>query len=247
MLKSIVGSALNFFGLELHRVEKKDAFRDQKTLLDGMETPVIFDVGAYIGQITAKYKTLWPNSTIYSFEPFPDSFKKLQKKSKAYNLVKPFRLAVSDRAGVRKLYVNPDRSCNSLLQRPENVRKYYHGKAGNIATVEVNVTTIDDFCRKESIPKIHILKLDVEGAELMVLRGAVGKLAENSIELIYTEIMFIPHYKGGVMFYELCNFLSKFDYTLFNVYDLKRAVNGQLRWANAIFVSPHVRANVIDS
>jgi len=90
------------------------------------------------------------------------------------------------------------------------------------------------------------LKLDIEGSELTALRGASEKLAHHSIELIYTEIMFVPHYEGGPMFYELCSFLSNFNYTLFNVYNLKRAVNRQLRWGNAIFVSPDIRANKID-
>jgi len=247
MLRSAIKSALNFLGLGLHRIEKKDAFHDQKMLLNGMETPVIFDVGAYIGEITARYEILFPKATIYSFEPFPGSFERLQERFKAYDVVKPFQLAIADRAGTREFYLNSDRSCNSLFPRPSSARKYWPGKAASVARIEVDVTTIDAFCKKESIPKIDILKLDVEGAELLALRGASEKLAQKSIELIYTEVMFIPHYEGGVMFYELCSFLSDYGYTLFDLYDLKRAENGQLRWGNAIFVSPHIRASVIDA
>ncbi len=246
MIKLIIKLMLKFFGLELHKI-KKGTFLVQKRLLNGMETPVIFDVGAYVGQITAKYKTLFPGATIYSFEPFPDSFRKLQGKFKAYDLVKPFQLAIADRAGTREFYVNSDRSCNSLFPRPSSARKYWSGKAASVARIEVDVTTIDTFCKKETIPKIDILKLDVEGAELLALRGASEKLARKLIELIYTEVMFIPHYERGVMFYELCSFLSDYGYTLFDLYNLKRAENGQLRWGNAIFVSPHIRASVIDA
>jgi len=247
MIRFIIKSVLNCFDLELHRVRKRDAFDDQKMVLNGMEMPVISDIGAYIGQVTDKYQKLFPGATVYSFEPFPDSFRKLQEKFKTYDLIKPFQLAMTDRAGTREFHVHPDRSCNSLFSYSANASRYHHRKAESTAIIEVSATTIDDFCKKESIPKIHILKLDVEGAELLVLRGALEKLAQKSIELIYTEIMFIPHYEGGVMFYELCSFLYDYGYTLFNLYDLKRTENGQIRWGNAIFVSSNIRASVIDS
>ena len=43
------------------------------------------------------------------------------------------------------------------------------------------------------------------------------------------------------MFHELSAFLSKYDYTLLNFYNLKRSKSGQLRWGNAIFLSPQIR------
>jgi hypothetical protein len=56
--------------------------------------------------------------------------------------------------------------------------------------------------------------------------------------------MFVSHYEGGCMFHELTTFLEQYSYTLFNLYNLKRAKNGQLRWGNAIFLSPQVRARI---
>lgn len=246
-LKSAIKSIISFLGPGLHRIKEKDAFHDQKMLVDGMETPVVFDVGAYIDEITAEYKRLFPRSIIYSFEPFSDSFRELQEKSEAGDLVKAFQLAIADRPGAMRLCINADTSCNSLLPPLKSARKNYDGKAESVPIVELEVTMTDDFCKIQSVPRIHILKLHAEGAELMVLRGASESLAQKSIDLIYTEIMFVPHYEGGAMFHELCSFLSDFGYTLFGVYDLKRAGNGQLRWGNAIFVSPYVRANVINA
>jgi hypothetical protein len=120
--------------------------------------------------------------------------------------------------------------------------RYYPKAAENTEAVEVNTTTIDHFCDTESVRHIDILKLDVEGAEIKTLKGAHNKLAKQDISTIYTEVMFIPHYEGACMFHELTSFLSQYGYTLFNLYGLKREKNGQLRWGNAIFLSPHVRA-----
>ena len=81
----------------------------------------------------------------------------------------------------------------------------------------------------------------------MALRGATEKLNQGLIALIYTEVTFVPYYEGGAMFYEICNFLSGYEYTLFDIYNTAHARNGQLRFADAIFVSPQIRRDVIDS
>ena len=64
--------------------------------------------------------------------------------------------------------------------------------------------------------------------------------------MIYTEIQFIQHYENNPLFYEVWSFLEAQGYTLFDIYDLRRADNRQLRQGNAIFVSNEMRANVID-
>ena len=54
--------------------------------------------------------------------------------------------------------------------------------------------------------------------------------------------MFIAHYEGGCLFHEITGLLEKHDYSLFNLFNLKRAKDGQLRWGNAIFLSPEAQA-----
>jgi len=203
----------------------------------------IFDIGAFTGGITKTYREMFPHATIYSFEPLPDSFEKLKQLSNDRS-IKACKMALSDCVGTAKLHVNFDPSCNSFFPRPNGDIKYYPKKAENTGTIEVKTTTLDHFCDNENISKIDILKLDVEGAEIKVLSGAVGKLSKRAIALIYTEVMFVPHYEGGCMFYELSSFLAKYNYELFDIYHLKRWKNRQLRWGNAIFLSPQIRAKI---
>ncbi|MGD8787464.1 MAG: FkbM family methyltransferase [Phycisphaerales bacterium] len=218
-----------------------NAFDAQRFFFDKNEKLIIFDVGAYIGEITKIYKKIFPNSTIYCFEPFPGSFKQLGRLS-INEFIKPYQIAISDHINKTKLYVDTDLTCNSLFPRPKNGKKYYPHKNENPSTIEVETTTIDNFCNIEKISHIDILKLDVEGAEKNALKGAKDKLKKHLISIIYTEVMFISHYEGGCMFHELADFLEQYDYTLFNLYNLKRAKDGQLRWGNAIFLSPQTRA-----
>lgn len=219
----------------------EDPFLVQKSVFNDSKQLIIFDVGAYVGDITAAYRDIFPQATIYCFEPFPDSFKKLSRLADGKS-IKCYQRALCEINGKAKLQVNSDPSCNSLSPRPKTGARYYSNKAQNIGQVEVETQTLDTFCSRENISEIDILKLDVEGAEIKVLQGASGKLGKKQIKLIYTEIVFVPHYEGGCLFCEVSDLLDKYGYTLFNLYNLKRARNGQLRWGNAIFAGPEIRA-----
>ncbi|MBD2692160.1 hypothetical protein [Anabaena catenula] len=76
MLKEIIKQIFAFFDYELRKRSRYfvDAFQDQKKLLEQQNVQFIFDCGANIGQTTAKYRKLFPNATIYSFEPTHKTF-----------------------------------------------------------------------------------------------------------------------------------------------------------------------------
>ena len=222
---------------------RNEPFEMQKRLLGGADDLVIFDVGAYIGEVAARYKKVFPQSTIYCFEPFPDSFHKLNRLCRDAS-IKAHQIAFSDKEGKTTFHINVDSSCNSLLPPTESDFKCYLAKSIKDGEIQVETNTLDNFCAGAKISCIDILKLDVEGAEVKVLEGASRMLSEQAIKLIYSEVMFIPHYDGGCMFHELAAFLNRHGYTLFNLYHLKSARNGQLRWGNAIFLSPEIRAGI---
>jgi len=252
MFKSFAKSAFRKLGLEVRKTTSSsfptDSFNAQKQLLKGINitNPTIFDIGANKGDTTRQYKKMFPDSTIYSFEPFPESLKLLKKKFKNDTKVKIIPLAVADKSGERTFYLNKIDATHSLLPRPRTKRRYYPKKSGPESQILVNVTTIDEFINCNKIDALHILKLDIQGGERMALHGAVRTLREKNMLLIYTEIMFIPHYEGNPLLYELWDFLNGFGYSLFNVYNLISATNGQLRYGDAIFVSDELRNAVID-
>jgi FkbM family methyltransferase len=184
---------------------------------------------------------LFPEATIYSFEPFPESFQKLRRRFEGNSLVKPIQFAVANKVGKKKFYVNQNSATSSLLPTTDSAEYWVDPNAiKNITTVDVAVTTIDDFCKQESIDEIQILKLDIQGGELMALQGATEKLRQGSILLIYTELLFVPIYEGGALFYEMCDLLSGYGYTLFNMYNFYHARSGHIKWGDAIFVSPRL-------
>jgi FkbM family methyltransferase len=240
---TIMGKLLSIFEANKQTGHIENAFDAQRLFFGRDSEPIIFDVGAYTGKVTRTYRKIFPRARLYCFEPFPGSFRELEKLSVAAQ-VKLYPLAVSDQAGKTTLHVNTDASCNSIFPRPQAGPAYYSSEARNVERIEVDTITIDGFCTHEHIRRIDILKLDVEGAEIRALKGAHNILSEHAVTLIYTEVMFIPHYEGGCLFHEVAGWLKRYEYTLFNLYNLKRARNGQLRWGNAIFLSPQARAIV---
>ncbi|MDT8304040.1 MAG: FkbM family methyltransferase, partial [Sedimentisphaerales bacterium] len=92
-----------------------DPFLVQKILLGGEKNLVVFDVGAYVGDITAAYAKIFPQATIYCFEPYPDSFNKLSTLAKSSS-IKPFQIALSDKNSQVNLHINTDLSCNSIFK-----------------------------------------------------------------------------------------------------------------------------------
>jgi FkbM family methyltransferase len=225
-----------------------DPWLVQRRLLGSVRRPVIFDVGANMGQTLENYAAAFPGATIHSFEPFPESFRQLAETASRHRGAIPHQLALADAAGERPFFVNPEwHTRNSLLPRPAEGRRYYRAGSDLTPDLKVQVDTLDAFCAGNHVEHISILKLDVQGGESMVLRGAERLLSREAIDMIFTEVMFVPHYEGGPLFHRLWGQLEEKRYSFFNLFDIIVARNGQLRYANALFLSSPTRARVIDA
>lgn len=248
LMKTIVKFVLGKLGYEICKLPElsNDPFKIQRMLIKNIRQPVIFDVGAHHGKIANRYKELFPDSTIYCFEPYPESFEILSRKFSSDNNVFLVNKAVSDKKGKTKFYVNSMDATNSLLPRPKSSRRYYPKTITHENTIDVDIITIDEIAESNNIDGIDILKLDIQGGEKKALEGAVKLLSSNKISIIFTEIMFVPHYENGVMFNELHNFMIDNNYSLYGFYDLKTARNGQIRYGDGIFISDEFREKVID-
>jgi FkbM family methyltransferase len=240
------------FGFEVRRRTAPGSLSDpwlvQQRLLGSVRRPVILDVGANMGQTLENYAAVFPQATIHSFEPFPESFGHLEVTASRYPGAVPHQLALADTAGERSFFVNPQwHTRNSLLPRPSQGRRYYREGSELAPSVTVQTNTLDAFCSQHGVDRINILKLDVQGAEGMVLRGAERLLSREAIDLVFTEVMFVPHYEGGPLFHQLWGQLEQYRYSFFNLFEAHVARNGQLRYANALFLSSGMRTRVVDA
>lgn len=238
---NLVRAMLRPFGYDLRR--RHDPYADERRLLDG-QAGTIFDVGANVGDVTAEFRRHFPRAAVHCFEPFAEPFGTLTRRFQGDPAVRTVQCAVADRSGAATFHLNRKDTTNSLLPNAAAAQEWVSpGKIGAVGSVQVPVVTLEQYCREQSIEQIDLLKIDVQGGEMMVLRGAEALLARSAVSLIYAEALFVPLYEGQAWFHELAAHLAARGYALFNLYEMKHGRGlPQLLWANALFVSEAVRS-----
>lgn len=263
MIKKIIKSTFRKFGYEIVNkkmlVKKKiqpkqeasilpNHFETQQKLIRelNISNPTIFDVGAHRGETYRSYRNLFPEASIYCFEPFPESAGNISKSLENDNKLHVITKAVDKSVGTKDFYINQFAAANSLLPRPENERRYYPTKALPKDVIQVDTISIDQFADENNISEIDVLKFDIQGGELEALKGAIKLLEAQKIKVIYSEILFVHLYEQNPLFKDVWDFLEGYNYSLYDFSIFKKASNGQVIYGDAIFVSDYVRHNVID-
>lgn len=240
-----VKSLFRSFGFDLRYLKHKDAFLDQKTLMSKINVKIIFDGGANIGDFAARYLKIFPNASIYCFEPGITVFQHLSERYKDTSRVQTINMALSDSSGLKKFYENQVSSTSSLLPINSKSVKYLDPNLmKSKATIDVDSVTINEFCRINDIDRINVLKMDIQGGELKALQSTRNLLENSLIDLVYIEVLFIPLYEGQTEFCQLCEFFANYGYVLYGLYDFNYTNNGVLAWADAIFISPQLEMSL---
>lgn len=142
---------------------------------------VIFDVGANIGEWTDLVSKIIPEAKVYSFEPSPQTFKTLSQNKFSEN-VKTFNIGLGEKNETIDFFVfGDDSTLNSAFDRNLENNNLH-------AEVEkANFKTLDSFCEEQNINNISFLKIDTEGNELSVLKGAERYIKAGKIDAIQLE------------------------------------------------------------
>lgn len=144
------------------------------------------DIGANAGLFTlaAATKLRGSDSAIYAFEPCSGTFDILERNIRLNRLkdIHAFRLALSDRPGVASLWVNA-----RLKDGLNSLKDPSHPDAQVVGRVEVQTASLDEFIQEKGITRVDVMKVDVEGAELLVFRGARKLLSREDAPLILYE------------------------------------------------------------
>lgn len=216
----------------------RDPYQAQKNILKNrIQNFVIFDVGAHIGQTALKYHQLFPNAKIFCFEPFLKSYDKLKINTEHFPHIKCYNFGLGEISGKTVFHSNLSSATNSILPTHELGKTTWGSNLLDTQeTLEIELLTIDDFVTQENIENIDILKMDVQGAEYMVINGAKKTLEKGFIKLIYLEIITMPTYKNQKNLEEMISICKSYEYELFNLFELSSSPNGQLRQVDAIFI-----------
>jgi FkbM family methyltransferase len=203
-----------------------ELLHDARILMGAVTEPVLFDVGANIGQTTRAMLAAFRSPQIRAFEPSPATFEVLRRAvgNKPGVTVEP--LAMGDAQGVLPFHVTQDYSVNDSLLTPIwNERD---------AVVEVRVETIDTYCHSHGIESISLLKIDAQGYDLHVLKGARRMLDDRRIRLYSCEANFEHMYERQATLRDLLAFADEVGYKLVGFYEQTHFKN-RLSYLDALF------------
>lgn len=241
--RKVLGRAKAFW-----RKATKNEFRDQRALFSNNPPETIFDVGANIGYVSKHYRKCFPGATVWAFEPTPDTCAVLQDYVKGDSRVRVEQLALSNESGEAEFYVDNQTyggGANSLLPHSEHF--FESAPKADYKAVRVETVRLDDFLARHEIDRVDILKLDVEGAELLVLEGASQALTDSRIGLINAEVRLVADFEGQPLAHDLAAFLAKFGYRTFNLYGFVEDQHRQGLFGNALFIGPELRRRAMRS
>jgi len=144
------------------------------------------DVGANVGDYSTSLSSQFASCRIFSFEPNPETFKSLLGGIESQPHIQAFNLAVGDSESAISLWTRHSADASQHASMYAEVLSDQH-KYNDLVSVDVDQVTLDAFCLKHSIDRIDFLKIDVEGHEMSVLKGAKSLLAAGNIEVIQFE------------------------------------------------------------
>lgn len=117
------------------------------------------------------------------------------------------------------------------------IKKTYPQGTPVTSVGKVKVFTIDEWVKHHGDTPIQLMKFDIQGGELRVLRGAAHVLQTSTL-LVYTEILFNSLYDGGAIHSEIDLCLREYGFVLYDIFKPKYSPEGLLMWGNAIFLHP---------
>lgn len=226
-LQSINRFARNIAKATLRLPRGFDLYHDLRLIIP--DPKVVFDVGANIGQSAKRYLKEFPRATIYSFEPVASTFQKLitnvrfDQRSPELSRFRPVMCALGAE------------TCSAHMKTAEGSSDMFQiDPSGN---EEVKVSTVDHW--GGVVGHVDFMKIDTEGHDFEVLKGAEKMLREKRITAIQVEAGMYP---GNNRHVPLEAFKSHFEergYLLFGFYDQVEEffTNEQhLRRTNPVFV-----------
>ncbi len=198
--KGAVGALIYYLG----NSEPETARFLERFLKPGM---VFFDVGANIGEFTLlASRRVAPHGSVHAFEAQPDTFALLERNCASNRAVNVRRnaCAVSDSDGETDFDVCAEPAMSSIAAAPDLPRK-------RLARIRVPTVSLDTYCRRERVWP-DLIKIDVEGAESLVLCGAADLLARPSAPVLIFECLPETYSRFGCAEEDVTGYLRSFGY-----------------------------------
>jgi FkbM family methyltransferase len=212
-----------------------DYLTDIRRLSAALSVPIrtFFDVGANEGSTSRAALKMFREAKVIAFEPHPSTFAKLadSQRSPRFTAV---NVAMSDAPGHRDFfdYGAAHSSINSLLPNAKYVTTF---ESPTPSVIRVCASTIDSFCAENEVTP-SVIKIDTEGHELAVIRGARHTLASGALAFVYVEFNDLLGTQSPAALLPIAENLDEFGFRFVASYTDYIVPEREFVVANALFV-----------
>jgi FkbM family methyltransferase len=197
---------------------------------------LVLDIGANEGSWTMEVLDIFPHVQVIAAEPGPEPLAILSSRFDEVPNVTIDPRAISDSSGVATFHRTRASVFASLLPPSNSLHERYDlpgGPTDLLETFSVQTATLDELVGERTV---SLMKLDVQGGEMDVLKGGAKVLERTAAILI--EVVFVPHYEGDATFPVLHEELAERGFELFGLGPVFRLDGGPALWADACYCRP---------
>jgi len=187
----------------------------------------VIDIGANVGQFGLDIRRHGFHGQIISYEPVQETFGSLSQTIKHHQPWKAFQLGLGSAESERTINISGNAGLSSSILEMGSLHLENFPDSVTVARQKILISTIDKQLAVLGLqPQEIMLKLDVQGFEAEVLKGASQSLSK--IPLCYLEVSMLPLYEGEITFLPILNMLSEAGHEVIDVFRGLKAKNGQL-------------------
>lgn len=191
----------------------------------GFSPGLVFDVGAYEGEFAKEVLRIWPGSQVVCFEPQDHAAERIERLRQAGARIDLHRCLLGASA--------QDAVTLNLCETASSVLAEWHVKHAQRSFPQRTIDGVVDEAYSNRSP--DLLKLDVQGYELEVLKGAANSLL--SVQAVLAEINLLDIYRGAPLLHEMVAWLAANGFVAYEICGLtRRPLDGALWQVDMVFV-----------
>jgi len=196
------------------------------TLPSNFEAKWVLDIGANVGDVAVAALNSYKESKVICFEPVQKTYDSLKNRLSSFgDRAQLHKVALSDATGTAEINITTFHGANSISPQA-SFHKQCNPHVQEISKERIELVRLDDYCALFPCERVDIMKIDVEGHELEVLRGGI-KFISSRVDIIIIEVSLMrdKSWENQAIF-EIFALLKSAGFRLQNAMDLHRTSDG---------------------
>ncbi len=239
-MRNLIKKVLSFAGLKISRITRCETDTEFLVRVCGAaQVDCILDIGANVGQTGIELRSRGYTGRIVSFEPQIDVFRSLQRTAAEDSLWECRNEGLGAQDQTIEMELSAFSPSSSMLKM-ESKHVELWPMSSPIGRALVPVRTLDGLADELNLSRASIcMKLDVQGFESSVLKGAAGVLKETKV--VFVELLFADLYEGQSRYFDVIKILEDSGLRFIGLFGVFRDIkNGSFVCADGLFVSNKV-------